>query len=288
MENSSLPYVPPPGGKSPRKGMSPLGIALIVIVSGLAAAGGWFAVKEGTARREARDEADRKIHDTLNEAQDDLRKQLEKEGSITNTREFMQKVRSGFDSAGSSLQGEDAKMARASSRFFQHLQEAGGGMEKLAKRLEQEEVFDVGKVKDRERLVMIRKLGRDLIAESDSLLKIALTSDKLFAKLMQEEGVGEAMSRGAIKGMKDVSSRQEPLIRRVRGADTKIGHSMVELADLLESEWGKWSAASDGITTFQNAAAADKLNKILADMQAAAADQSDAQKQLVEKMGKRR
>ncbi len=288
MQKTSHPYVPPSGAKPPGKGLKPSAIILIVIGAILLVVAGAFAVKETAARREARRAADRKMLETLDEAQNDLRKQMESDGSITDTRGMLKKMQAGFESAGASMTGDEAKVARASSRLFQAIQDASVGMERLAKQLEEEEVFNAGKVKDRDRLKKIRRLGNELIVESDSMLKLVLTSDVLFRKILQEAGVGEATSRGVIEGMRKTMHLQEPLQRRIRGADRKIGQDMIAFADLLESEWGKWACDADGEVTFQNDAAAEKFNKIIEGVQNAAADQASAQKALVETMGKRR
>ena len=110
---------------------------------------------------------------------------------------------------------------------------------------------------------------------------IAAQSDSNFRKEMAAAGTSPAQTEAALKGFHRNWDAQAPLILCMREADDRLGHAMLGVLNLFDTQWGRWSYdASARLVRFQDRTALGQYNALMTDIKQTGIDQAADQKRL--------
>jgi type II secretory pathway pseudopilin PulG len=119
------------------------------------------------------------------------------------------------------------------------------------------------------------------LAANDAFKSFLEHSDSNFRKEMAAAGCTPQQAEAAFKGFRKNWDAQAPLIMSIRETDDRLGHSMLEVLGLLDTQWDQWRFdTTKGVLRFEDRSVLTKYNTLMADIKETAAEQAEAQKRL--------
>jgi len=100
-------------------------------------------------------------------------------------------------------------------------------------------------------------------------------------RVLQEHGATAADIQGAVDGYRSGAGARLPMIGKIRTTDAQLAQVMLEFLDFEETSRGQWKLdETDGKILFQQQAALDRYNELIARANAISAEQAKYQKQV--------
>jgi hypothetical protein len=264
----------------PPRGVSPF-VWLMLAVVFVAAAGTYLADR---IRRPSAPTPDplARVEKLREESERKMREELAKEGSVSakSASETLGKYQEEF-ARGASADSSTGKQMKVMAEFTGEMQREIQPYTALLERIEREKPLDFSTVRSKEDLAGRRELAREVLRLNARLRALAESGPDRVRAGLQREGLSQAQTDSFIRGFSRTYNATLPAARKARQAEEDIAHALLELCDLLESEWGRWTYR-DGAPIFQSQAAAAQCNTLFQRVNDAAKMQADAQREALE------
>jgi hypothetical protein len=252
-------------------------LLLIVIAGGVA----YYFMEKGKERRERDRQQLEELQQFKRKMNDDMKRDLDSTGSIsvetsTKALDKIQKKLDGMAAGG----GADAKGMKAISEVIGELQRKAAPYLEATKSMDTSNPADMRTVKDKSDLATRRQFATDLMKMNADLMAFMNSAESHVREKLNAAGVSGADKEQLVQGFTKGFGKSLPAQRRVRQADADMCKTLIAMCDLLEAEWGKWSA-ENGNLTFTSDATLTRYNALVETLQKAAEDQSAAQRELV-------
>lgn len=281
-----LPSLPPPL-PAPKKNRTWIIIAVVAAVCALvmmvAVVAGITAFKRVRERAVASREARAQIEQATDAEREKMAEMIEN-GATSGGDAALGRVKEQLEKSAANLSGGDAKAVRAMANVTGKMQAQMREYETALGRLTNEEVFSF-KIRERATFAVHRQLIGDFLAKNQQLTDSLRNGGDMVRTELDQAGVNAKMRDATVAGFLNSQVRMRPLQTRIRGADQTLGDSALAILDLLEKKWGKWKLdAATGAPIFQDDKTLESYNALIEKIQAAAADQTEAQGELVRLM----
>ncbi|WP_131989621.1 hypothetical protein [Chthoniobacter flavus] len=207
-----------------------------------------------------------------------------RDGNLADGNASLGRIKDQLGQSATHLSGADAAATRAMANYLgkiqANLQNYSTEMDKLmqAKVLS----FDIS---DRATIEQHRQIIRDFLAANAKLIDILQHGEDLLRAELEAEKVPPFNRDQTLQGYQKSQAELRPLQMRVRQCDQTLGESALAVLDLLDKNWGKWERnEASGRLRFQDDATLSSFNDLVKKIQAAAADQEKAQREMIAKV----
>ena len=271
-----------------RRGILGLGLTGLV-VNGLLI--GIFAVNFATARRKAAEA--RAMWQNVKASSDDIRSDFKKsfdpETGITNV-DFskVSQLKDGLKNASQNLSGDDAIFARVMSGYLERMQGALTNYQNSVAQLRQAQVLTQFDPDDKGQFVERRKLVQQFLDANSNLKQVIIHSADGIRADLNKAQVSDSKIERFMAGYNSNAAPINLLTVQIRECDDRMGKSMLEALQTLETQWGRWKfdTATEKIQ-FNDPDTRESYNSSINAMKAAGEDQLKLQQQLVNRQQRR-
>ena len=176
--------------------------------------------------------------------------------------------------------GDDTLVQQAANNCRQRIQVAATDHVANAKRLQEMKVLDMKEVTQREQLEAKREVARKFLASSETLKSLLVNEEAIFAEELAKLNAPQAKIGSAVKGYQS-GIPGKALAIRMRGADQRIGSSVLGALDFLDEIWGQWNYNKEyDQVQFSPPGALRKYTEFMETIEAASREQNELQEQL--------
>jgi len=220
---------------------------------------------------------------TVQDMQANTKRAYNPKTGLTNTDfKSMERLQSQLDTAAQTMSGDDALISQAMSRYVARLQ---GGMKKyqeVVAELRAANVLNLENLSEKEQITTRREAVQNFIAASDAVKTMITNSeDSIRADLTGLEVPPQKID-SLIAGFDVKFAPRSALDLQIRECDSRMGQAMLEILDLLETNWGKWDYdPAMNLVRFEDADAQRSYRQFLAAIKSAGQEQVKAQGELV-------
>jgi len=179
--------------------------------------------------------------------------------------------------------GTDAAVLNASAAFFSRVQKATEPYTTAMQRLQSAKVLDFGTIRARADIESRRGLVRAFVAANEGLRKFVESGPAVFAEETAKVVLTEDQRAKLVSRFELGFGRTQPLNLKIRAADAELAGAILGVLNLLDGQWGRWRFdMRTQSVRFSDRQAAQTYQAFTRQLQAAAAEQSKLQQQMVE------
>jgi hypothetical protein len=266
-----------------KRGLLGRGLAGAVINGVLVLAMVVGAVTAVGRRVQGRREAAKEVQSASRELRESVGKNYDPDVGITNDgTQQLGEYRSKLDSAAKKTSGKDALSLQALSAYMGRIQAEAKKFSVAADKLTQAEVVNLGTLKEKNQIAERRQVVQDFLV-ANKIFKEALAKQD---EILKEELLARKLKPAQVEEMMVPFRRsQAPLLKKamaIRETDDKLGQYFLKLLDIAEAQWGQFRHDKATATTvFENDAAAEEFNALVAEVQDVADEQTRLQGELI-------
>jgi hypothetical protein len=282
--NPSLPPLPPqPPRAQSKKWLIIVALVVCFVLAAFVAVGlgGFFLyqkVKEEQARKIA---VEREIEQAQHEENAKTAEAL-RNGQNPDATAALGRMRSELDKA-AQLGGADGEGARALSNFVAKMGRQTADYQKAAEKLQSSRVI-AWDIHDRAGLEESRQVVADFAAQNARLSALLETAEQGLGAELDAIHASPRTRKTTVDSFMVGFAKTRPAQIRIRACDKQMADAMLAILDLLDANWGKWKKDPGGKVVFQGGGALTEFNEQIKKIQAAAAEQAAAQKEMAETM----
>jgi hypothetical protein len=193
----------------------------------------------------------------------------------------LERLQEEYQKASANLKGHDKLAFEAGAAYTARLQEEAKKYETQLERLQAAEVLAPASNPTREKLAQNRQLVHDFMAANLGLSNFVHHSPRHFEEELKARKIPEKVIEQNMIGFNSTSSRQRPLILKIRATDTRIGTATLGLLDIMDQHFGKWTTElGSGKLLLPDDEAVEKYQRIYLELTIAAEEQSELQKKM--------
>jgi len=199
----------------------------------------------------------------------------------------LNETQSALDQAAQNSSGDQALVARAMSAYFAKGRAQAARYATAAEPIEKIARFNMSGVTQQNQVEAQIQQVKAFVAENDKLLTFLRDSDQLLTGELENIHLPQHRIDEVMKGYRRAIAGQNDLSVKVRIQDKNIGTALLGALELLDANWGKWKYNTDQKTIiFDDHVVWKKYIACLKQVDAAQKEQSKAQQQLAELIGK--
>ena len=281
-----LPPSPPPLPTSGKNRVWIL-IGLVAAISATVFAVLIYAGFTTFQRVKEKAEASREARGQFEKAADEERQKMAdmiESGDTTGGDASLGRVKDQLEKSASAMKGADALTMRALAVVTGKMQADLKEYEAALGRVTAVELFRFN-IREKATIAAHRQLIGDFLSSNKQLSETLKNGGELVRSELDKAGVSPKMRDATVAGFVGSQQKMRPLQMRIRGADQVLGDSALSILDLLETKWGKWKIDDgSGAPVFNDDSTLEAYNAHIEKIQAAAADQTEAQGELVRLM----
>ena len=281
-----MPPLPPPlptSGKNRLWIVLVAGAALCVVVFAVLIYAGFTTFQRVKQKAETAREARSQFEKATAEERQKMADMIEN-GDTTGGDASLGRVKDQLEKSAASMKGADAGTMRALAVVTGKMQADLKGYEAVLARVTEVELFRFN-IRDKATLAAHRQMVGEFLASNKQLTETLKNGGELVRSELDKAGVSPKMRDATVAGFVSSQQKMRPLQMRIRGADQVLGDSALSILDLLEKNWGKWKIDdASGAPVFNDDSTLEAYNAHIEKIQAAAADQTEAQGELVRLM----
>ncbi|MEO7317914.1 MAG: hypothetical protein ABIZ56_02880, partial [Chthoniobacteraceae bacterium] len=257
--------------------------ALCAVVFAVLIYAGFTTFQRVKEKAEASREARSQIEKATAEERQKMADMIES-GDTTGGDASLGRVKDQLEKSAAAMKGADAVTMRALAAVTGKMQSDLKEYEAALGRVTEAEVFAF-RIRDKATLAAHRQLIGEFLASNRQLTETLKNGGELVRSELDKAGVSQKIRDATVAGFVSSQQKMRPLQMRIRGADQVLGDSALSILDLLEKNWGKWKTDNaSGAPIFNDDSTLEAYNAHIEKIQAAAADQSEAQGELVRLM----
>ncbi len=257
------------------------GIAGLVLL-GLAL-GAHLQQKEVRKQMDKRDRIQQtaKTKEAVDRINADARKEFQENGPSASSQKHLERLQEEYQKASANLKGNDKLSFEAGAAYTARLQEEAKKYETQLERLQAAEVLAPASNPTREKLAQNRQLVHDFMAANLVLSNFVHHSARHFEEELKARKVPEKLIEQNMIGFNSTSSRQRPLMLKIRATDARIGTATLGLLDIMDTHFGKWTTElGSGKLVLPDDEAVEKYQRIYLELTIAAEEQGELQKKM--------
>lgn len=186
-----------------------------------------------------------------------------------------------FDRVAENSSGDTAAVMKGSQVVLKRLQFYQLAYTRAANELTSAKVLAAANLTQRAQITDRKALVQKFLDANDAFKTCVVQAEPNFRKEMAATGTSPAQTEAALNGFRKTWDAQSPLIVSIREADDRLGHSMLSVLDLFDTQWGQWSYdAAARVVRFQDHTALAQYKSLMAEIKQAGTDQAAVQKRL--------
>jgi hypothetical protein len=274
----NLPPVTPPAPKKSNIGRIILIVILapIVLFIGSAFVSGFIKGYQGGVKRRA---SEKEFEQTVNSMREKSAEAL-RSGNYEEATAAADQVKEAMLKHAENLTGTDAIAAKITARLIEKTNTQARAHEASLGKVIEAGVLQFSKLKERATIEQHRQLLRGFLEANANLTNtVTHYEDNLEADL-KAAGVPAATLGKIVEGGRRGAQRIRPYVSVIRKCDQTIGESALDVLELLDKNWGKWSYNPSGRIGFQENTTIERYNALLGRIEAAGKEQADQQEKL--------
>jgi hypothetical protein len=230
-----------------------------------------------------------RARETAKQVNADLKEELISPGGLTNSLDARQagveKVRGALDSISRNASGDTALIAKVSSQHVAKMQKLMTNYNVALKNLNKPPLLDMSAVTNRQQLLARKELARKFLAANAELQAFVAKMTESYRQDLCAAGAAPDQIAAALAGYERSAAVQQPLLMRIREDDRAFGNCMLNMLEILDSNWGKWTYnPTRKKVDFDDMATLDKFITCRDALQSAARDQQRQQLKLASLM----
>jgi hypothetical protein len=236
-----------------------------------------------TERQEQR-QALRDMHGAFAEAKNGIREAFDEDTGFSAEKgaAAAQRLQEELAKASQNLSGDDAKIAQATRTWLAAFQAKGAAYNQLLKEIEIETLLNLRGV-DRGTLGIRRKNVERMLAGNAELSQTIRDAEQDFESELVKLNVSPKMRSEVLIGYRTGARRKHELLLKVRATDQTLGEASLQLFDLMDREWGKWTYDDDAdLVRFESNESVETYKELMNRIQQASQEQLDVQRALVQ------
>lgn len=278
------PSLPPPQSGNKRLWiiLAVVAAVLLIFVIGVVALG-VFGFRRVQEKRAAARAATTQLQQTVSEERAKMADSIRK-GEITGGDTALGRMKDQLEKSAGQLNDADAAAARAMAVFMGKMQTQVRDYQSAANRFAEAKVF-APTYTERAGIEAHRQIVRDFIAKNAQLADTLRRGEEMLRAELDAAKVPAKTRDATISGFTHSQGKTRPVQARIRDCDQKLGDTALSILDLFDKNWGKWHRDdASGQIVFVDGAALTAYNTAIERVQAAAAEQAQAQQELLKSM----
>lgn len=278
-----MPPLPPPLPASPKKNRTRIIVVAVVAFCAVFLVAAVVAGFAAFQRVKDRAEATRAIEKTTFEERQKMADLIES-GATTGGEAALGRMKDQLEKSAGSMTGGDAKTMQAMATVMGKIQAQVKEYETVLARVTEAEIFSF-KLREKGTFADQRQLIGEFLATNKQLTETLKNGGDMMRAELDHAGVPARIRDATVSGFQNSQLKIRPLQMRIRGADQILGDSALAIFDLLEKNRSQWKPdKSSGAPVFKDDKTLEAYNELIEKIQAAAADQTNAQSELVRLM----
>jgi RNA-splicing ligase RtcB len=278
--------MPPPRPPAAKRKWGVIVAVLLLIglaVTACLVAGGIFLLRAVKQRAEAVT-AHKEIGKAVDTMVDDTIVSLE-QGDIDSNAKRLDEFAGLLGKAAEKGTPSDRAQMLAAQRILQWIGEPLPAYQEAVRALETSRFPAPGSLSSREHIAEVRDIAKRFRSANHDLESRMSGIEAKLREELSNTPISAAVREKFIQDFLRSSNRELNL--EIRATDTKIADSVDAMLDVLEQEWGKWSASEQEGYLFETPAAQEKFAAATEAMNQAAVEQQAVQQRLVENLRSR-
>ena len=205
-------------------------------------------------------------------------------GSTSGGEAALGRMKDQLEKSAGTMTGGDAKTMQAMATVMGKIQAQVKEYETVLARVTEAEIFSF-KIGANGTFADQRQLIGEFLVTNKRFTETLRNGGEMVRAELDNAGVPARVRDATVKGFENSQIKIRPLQMRIRGADQILGDSALAIFDLLEKNRRKWNPdKSTGSPVFTDDKTLEAYNGLIEKIQAAAAEQTTAQGELVQLM----
>jgi hypothetical protein len=177
--------------------------------------------------------------------------------------------------------GDTAAVANGSQLFLKRLQSYQRAYSRAASELTAAKVLTASNLTQRAQIADRKAIVQKFLDANHDLKTFLVQSKSNYRQEMTAAGISPEQIQAALNGFGKNWDSHGPFIVIIRETDDDLGHAMLGVLNLFDTQWGQWSYdTSARLVRFQDHTTLVQYNALMAEIKQAASDQAAAQKRL--------
>ena len=220
---------------------------------------------------------------SLREANADVRRSFDSTNGIKPNPALFDKAITAAKQASQELPGESGLVMEASAAYLTELQRLSKAYDAEFTRLQKAQILSTSNLTNKNQIQSRKAIVGHFLQVNDDMDRFVGGSESAFKTEMTKRNVSEARIRNETEAFRRSFQTRAPLVREIRASDKSIGGGMLDVLNLLESEWGRWryDAPSEKVI-FSDTATLTKYNNYLDQISNSARQEVALQKRLLD------
>ena len=181
------------------------------------------------------------LNTTAQEMQVNAKQSYNSNTGITNTDlKSLKNMQTELNDAAQTLSGDDALVSQAMSQYLARMQSGLEKYQKVAGELREAQVLNMANLTNKIQIPSRREVVQNFIAINDDLKNITTNSENSIRANLVSLKISPQKIDSVLAGFDSKFAPRSDLDLQIRECDDRIGESMLDILDLLETHWGEW------------------------------------------------
>jgi hypothetical protein len=195
--------------------------------------------------------------------------------------ELAQRTRAQLEKIAQNTTGSDSRMVLGSKIYLDRINEAKNAYGQALGKLDPENWWKLAQLDDPEKIDARRLIARAFMEANTQLADAQDINSPSLRRILTQRGLSAAEIEQFIRATSQALQGRLPHLLKVRECDTQLGEIMLAFLDFADAQRGKWTLNASGEIVFPDNVARKTYADFLARTQEIAAEQTEAQKQLL-------
>lgn len=214
------------------------------VTIGFVACMGIFIAVDQNLRKEWQKNAERQrtqaVEKAMREYNADLRKDFNRNGTITDDRERLNKLRAQTKEVSDKLSGNDKKLMLANTAYLDRMQKISAAYAKIQKEMEEAQVLDASNLSSREIIAQKRAIVVRLQQQNQLMTEFIRNSNTHLENELKQQNLPEKLIAEAMAGFRAKNLPRQKIMLEIRDCDEQICQATLHVLDTLHAHFGEW------------------------------------------------
>ena len=215
--------------------------------------------------------------------QDDLRHELETEGSLSIDPERTDRLIRSIEKSAENVDGNELATINATTRMLRKMHAYEQAYQKAVENLAADSIISPAGVTNVTQLDRYRQTVTQFMAANEELAQISNGAAELLKEELRSENLPQRTVEAALRGFQQSYLPRRKIIKAIREQDAQLGTNLLAILDLYQSNWGKWRYnPEDELAVFEDAAHEDQYAAAIDSIVLLSDQQQASQQELVD------
>ncbi|HWX19171.1 MAG TPA: hypothetical protein VN578_04595, partial [Candidatus Binatia bacterium] len=193
----------------------------------------------------------------------------------------LQPFQQSLDRAAEKTSGDTAAMLKGSAAYLKRLQPYAAAYEQASRELVSAKVVATRTLVQRGQIPERKAIVTKFMQANTALKNYVLQGETNYRQELEAFQLSPDQKEAAVNGFRKAFGPQARLLAEIRDADDRMGHAMLGVLDLFDTNWGLWHYdQSADVLRFDASATLGQYKAFMAEIHQAGTDQATAQKRL--------